>query len=213
LWLDSRCGVYGNVDGIDVNQMRSRPVHIKAADAARRKSEMTGSDYRFARARRPALIATACLLMAAGLAGTAALGQDQSAAPPADTIIARKTVMDTLSSKMDALEAATASTKKIDLAAASEQADTVSVLLMAFPHMFPAATNQWKPNVDKDPGTDTFAAPEVWTRYADFYKQATAASKLAFDASRATREAEFRTTMAQLRTACDGCHAAYMKTD
>src|SRR5271168_3794396 len=108
---------------------------------------MTGSNHRLARPRH-ALIATACLLLAAGLAGSAAQGQDQSAATPADAIFARKTVMDTLSSKMDALETATSSTKKIDLAAANEQADIVSVLLMAFPHMFPAATNQWKPNVD-----------------------------------------------------------------
>jgi cytochrome c556 len=158
------------------------------------------------------LIATACLL-AAGLAGSAVRGQDQSAATPADAIFARKTVMDTLSSKMDDIETATAGTTKIDLAAANEQADIVSVLLMAFPHLFPAATNQWKPNVDKDPGTDTFAAPEVWTQYADFYKRSTEASKLAFDASRATEEAEFRTAVKKLRAACDGCHAVYMKTN
>jgi cytochrome c556 len=158
------------------------------------------------------LIATACLL-AAGLAGSAAQGQDQSAAKPADAIFARKTVMDTLSSKMDDIETATAGTTKIDLAAANEQADIVSVLLMAFPHLFPAATNQWKPNVDKDPGTDTFAAPEVWTQYADFYKRSTEASKLAFDASRATEEAEFRTAVKKLRAACDACHAVYMRTN
>jgi cytochrome c556 len=173
---------------------------------------MTGSSHRFARSRQPAPI-VACLLLAAGLGGSAALGQDQGAATASDAIFARKTVMDGISSKMDALETATSSTKKIDLATANEQADIVSVLLMAFPHMFPAATNQWKPNVDKDPGTDTFAAPEVWTKYADFYKQATAASKLAYNASRATQEAEFRTAMTQLRAACDGCHAVYLKTD
>jgi cytochrome c556 len=157
------------------------------------------------------LIAT-CLL-AAGLARSTALGQDQSAATPADAIFARKTVMDTLSTKMDDIETATASTAKIDLAAANEQADIVSVLLMAFPHLFPVATNQWKPNVDKDPGTDTFAAPEVWTQYADFYKRSTEASKLAFDASRATEEADFRAAVKKLRAACDGCHAVYIKTN
>jgi cytochrome c556 len=192
------------VIGLDVRSSR------KAANAAGR-SEMTGSEPRFARVRRPALSAATSLLVAAG--EPLRWARIRARIRRADTIIARKTVMDTLSSKMDTLEAATASTKKIDLAAASEQADTVSVLLMAFPHMFPAATNQWKPNVDKDPGTDTFAAPEVWTKYADFYKQATAASKLAFDASRATQEAEFRTTMTQLRAACDSCHAVYLKAD
>jgi cytochrome c556 len=172
---------------------------------------MTGSNHRAARPRQAMLTAT--VLLAAGLAGSAALGQDQSAATPADAIFARKTVMDTLSSKMDEIETATASTQKIDLAAANEQADAVSVLLMAFPHLFPPATNQWKPNVDKDPGTDTFAAPEVWTQYADFYKRSTEASKLAFDASRATQEAEFRAAVTKLRAACDGCHATYMKTN
>jgi cytochrome c556 len=203
-------------NGIDVNHIRSRSIDIKAARAAGRIREMTGSNRRLGRQRTLSVMAG--LLLAASLTGSAARGQDQSAATPsdaiiADAIIARKTVMDTISQKMDALETATASTKKIDLAAANEQADIVSVLLMAFPHMFPAATNQWKPNVDKDPGTDTFAAPEVWTKYADFYKQATAASKLAYNASRASQEAEFRTAMTQLRAACDGCHAVYLKTD
>jgi cytochrome c556 len=169
---------------------------------------MTESSYPLARPRRRTLMAAACLVLA-GLAGSVARGQDQGAATTADAIFARKTVMDTLSSKMDVLEAATAGTAKIDLAGANEQADIVSVLLMAFPHLFPPATNQWKP----DPGTDTFAAPEVWTKFGDFYQQATAASKIAFDASRATEEAELRAAVAKLRTACDGCHATYMKTN
>jgi cytochrome c556 len=173
---------------------------------------MTESSQPLAPPRRHTLIAAACLMLA-GLAGSAARGQDQGAATPADAIFARKTVMDTLSSKMDVLEAAIAGTAKIDLAGANEQADTVSVLLMAFPHLFPPATNQWKPNVDKDPGTDTFAAPEVWTKFGDFYSQATAASKIAFDASRATNEAGLQAAVAKLRTACDGCHATYMKTN
>jgi cytochrome c556 len=179
----------------------------------REKADMRGSDHCSAPSRRPALVVGACLLLAAGFAGSAALGQDQSAAMPSDAIYARKTAMDTISEKMDALEAATASPKKIELEGAREQADVISVLLMAFPHMFPPVTDQWKPNVDKDPATDTFAAPEVWTKFADFYKQAGDASKLAYDASRATREADLRSAIAQLRTACDGCHATYQKTD
>jgi cytochrome c556 len=173
---------------------------------------MTEPSQSFAQPRRGRLIAAACVMLA-GLTGSVAQGQDQSAATPADAIFARKTVMDTLSSKMDVLEAATAGTAKIDLAGANDQADTVSVLLMAFPHLFPPATNQWKPNVDKDPGTDTFAAPEVWTKFGDFYGQAAAAAKIAYDASRAADEAELRAAVAKLRAACDGCHATYMKTN
>ena len=121
--------------------------------------------------------------------------------------------MDTISEKMDALEAASAADRKIDLSAAHEFADVISVLLMAFPHMFPAATNQWKPNVDKDPAVDTYAAPEVWTKFSEFYKRAGDASKVAYNASRATGEAEFKAAVGELRGACDSCHAAYQKTD
>jgi cytochrome c556 len=163
------------------------------------------------RARRSRIL-IAALLAGAGLAAPAC-AQDQSAATPPDTIFARKTVMDTISEKMDALEAASASDRKIDLGAAHELADVISVLLMAFPHMFPAPTNQWKPNVEKDPAIDTYAAPEVWTKFSDFYKRAGDASKIAYNASRAAGEAEFKAAVGALRNACDGCHAAYQKTD
>ena len=133
----------------------------------------------------------ATLLIGSGLMGLVlfglaapALAQDQSAATSSDAIFARKTVMDTISEKMDALEAASAANRAIDLAAAHEQADALSVLLLAFPHMFPAATNQWKPNVEKDPAVDTYAAPELWTKFPDFYKRAGDASKMAYTASR-----------------------------
>jgi hypothetical protein len=117
------------------------------------------------------------LLVGSGLAAPAG-AQDQRAATPSDTIYARKTVMDTISEKMDALEATGASDRTIDLGAAHEFADVISVLLMAFPHMFPTATNQWKPNVDKDPAFDTYAAPELWAEFSDFYKRAATPPRL-----------------------------------
>jgi cytochrome c556 len=152
------------------------------------------------------------LLIGVGLAAPSG-AQDQSAATPSDTIFARKTVMDTISEKMDALEAASASDRNIDLGAAHEFADVISVLLMTFPHMFPAATNQWKPDVEKDPALDTYAAPELWTSFPDFYKRAGDASKIAYRASRASGEAEFKAAVSELRGACDACHATYQKTD
>jgi cytochrome c556 len=157
----------------------------------------------------------AAVLLCAGLlgSGSLALGQDQSAATPQDAIVARKTAMNTLSDKMDTIEAAIASGKKLDLEDGHANADVISVLMMAFPHLFPPSTNQWKPNVDRDPATDTYASPDVWTKFADFYKQATAASKAAFDASRADDEGAFKAAIAQLRTGCNACHAAYLKAN
>jgi cytochrome c556 len=155
--------------------------------------------------------AAAAALVAGVLAGTVALGQEL---PPAkETIFARKILMGAIDMNMDEIETMLVAEGKLDLAEGREHAETISTMLMAFPHMFPPPTNQWKPGADRDPATDTYAAPDVWANFADFYQRATAASKLAFDASRAKRVDEFKPLIAQLRAACNGCHAAYMKTD
>src|SRR5262249_4443535 len=69
--------------------------------------------------------------------------------------------------------------RKFDAAEAQDHADTISIMLMSFPHMFPAATNQWKPGADRDPATDTYASPDLWANFVDFYQRASNASKLA----------------------------------
>src|SRR5262249_31501172 len=86
-------------------------------------------------------------------------------------------------------------------------------MLMAFPHLFPASTNQWKPNVERDPGRDTYASPDLFTNYADFYARAAAAAKTAYRASRAQQDGDFKTYVAELRGACDSCHGLYLKSD
>ena len=147
------------------------------------------------------------------MAGCIALDQDKSAAMAPDTIFARKIVMDTINNRMDELEGMLASADKFDLAEAREHADMISVMLMAFPHLFPPSTNQWKPNVERDAGRDTYAAPDLWTNFADFYGRAGRASRVAFSASRAKQQSEVKTLTAELRTACNACHATYLKSD
>ncbi len=161
---------------------------------------------------RLAMLAGAVLAGVVGL-GCVAFGQDQGAAPAKDTIFARKILMDTIGFNMDEIETMTNSSDKIPLSDAHDHADVISVMLQAFPHLFPPATNQWKPNVDRDAATDTFASPDVWTRYSDFYERADTAANVALDASRAEAESEFRALAAKLRAACDGCHAIYQKPD
>lgn len=145
------------------------------------------------------------------MAAVAAHGQDP-AAMAADAIVARKTVMGGLSDKMDDIETALAA-GKVDLDQAHAAADTVSIFLMAFPHLFPAATNQWKPGVERDPATDTFSSPDVWTAFPEFYRLATAAAKSAFAASRSQNEAELKAAIAGLRLQCNACHTAYLKSN
>jgi cytochrome c556 len=155
------------------------------------------------------------VVLAAWLLATpcTALAQEQGVTPPKDTIFARKILMGSIDMNMDEIETMLSPGGTLNLAEGQEHADTISIMLMAFPHMFPAPTNQWRPGADRDPATDTFASPEVWSNFADFYQRATAASKIAFAASRAKRGNDFRALIVQLRTACNSCHAAYQKID
>jgi len=164
------------------------------------------------RSPQTAVMAGAILLAGVGMS-TLAPGQDRSAAIAKDAIFARKILMDAIGHNMDEIEGMMASPKGVDMAEAGEHADNISVMLMAFPHLFPADTNQWKPNVERDPGRDTYAAPELWTNYADFYARAAKASKVAYNASRAQQGSAFKTFAIELRAACDSCHAAYLKSD
>jgi cytochrome c556 len=175
---------------------------------------MRSVEMNLPRPRRRMALEAACAGLAAGLMVTSfvALAQDQSAATVKDVIFARKTMMDTLSDNMDQIEMMI-SINKIDIADAHEHADTISVMLMAFPHLFPPASNQWKAtNPDPDPVADTFASPDVWSKFSDFYKRANDASKTAFDISHADKADELKSATQKLRVACNGCHAAYLKT-
>ena len=148
-------------------------------------------------------------LTIAVMAGPAS-AQDQPAA--SDTIFARKILMGAIDMNMDEIETMLAPEGKLVLADAQEHAETISTMLMAFPHLFPAATNQWKADANRDPATDTFANPDLWTNFADFYQRATEASKIAWSASRAKQADEFRPLIGQLRQRCNACHALNLKT-
>ena len=150
--------------------------------------------------------------LCAGALSSMAWGQERGTTPPKETIFARKILMDSIGRNMDELEA-NAGSAKVDLAEGRDHADIVSVMLMAFPHLFPQNTNEWKPNVDRDPGSDTYAAPAIWAGFADFYKRAGDAAQIAYQVSRAETEQAFKDQVAQLRVACDSCHGGYMKKD
>jgi cytochrome c556 len=161
---------------------------------------------------RRAVFAPLVGIAMAGVAGASAVSaEDQASPPPKDTIFARKIIMDSIGSNMDEIETMTSSPGKISMSEAHEHADMISVMLQAFPHLFPSTTNQWKPNIARDAAIDTLASPNVWTNYSDFYVRANDASQVALDAARAGTEAEFRTLVGKLRMACDACHASYQK--
>ena len=157
--------------------------------------------------------------MAVAIAGLAAsflatsfvaMAQDQSAATAKDVILARKTLMNSIMDNMDRI-GSMISLRKIDLHAAQEHADNISVMFMAFPHLFPPTSNQWKENAKLDPATDTIASPDVWTDFADFYQRAATAAQTAYEMSRAPNEDEVKRLNRALGIACDTCHALYLK--
>jgi cytochrome c556 len=154
-----------------------------------------------------AVIAALTVTMPANSAGP----QELPAAK--DTIFARKILMGAIDMNMDEIETMLAPEGKLDLAEGQEHAETISTMLMAFPHLFPPSTNQWKAGAERDPATDTSASPELWTNFADFYARADEASKIAWSASRAKRAADFRGFIGQLRERCNGCHALNLKID
>ncbi len=84
----------------------------------------------------------AALAIGVLIAAPFALGQEPSGPPPKDTIFARKILMGAIDMNMDAIETMLAPNGKLDAAEAQEHADTISIMLMSFPHMFPAGTNQ-----------------------------------------------------------------------
>ena len=142
-----------------------------------------------------------------------AVATSQAVPPAKDTIFARKILMSSISDNMDEIEAMLEPGGKFETAEAREHADLISIMLLSFPHMFPPATNQWKDGATRDAAHDTFASPDVWTRFQDFYARAKSASDVALQAAKAASFAEYKARAAELRTACDACHALYLKID
>jgi cytochrome c556 len=164
--------------------------------------------------RRVAALAAALSVLLIFLLGAQlSLGQEAGVTPPKDTIFARKILMGSIDLQMDEIETMLAPEGTLNLAEGQEHADIISIMLMAFPHLFAASTNQWATTVDRDAATDTYASPDLWPNFADFYQRANAASKIALDASKARRADSFRNSIMELRAACNGCHALYQNTD
>ena len=161
--------------------------------------------------RMALLISGACLAVA--LTGVSSVvAQDQNPASPKDVIVARKTLMNTIGTNMYPIDEML-ETGKIELAAARIPLKSISAMLMTFPHLFPGNTNLWKPGTVRDPATDTLADAAVWESRSFFYRDAMAASKYAFEASRAENVADFRKSARDLRLTCDGCHSTYQHKD
>ena len=157
-------------------------------------------------------IGGACLAVTLIGASSVAFGQEQNPATPKDEIFARKTLMSSIGTNMYVIDGML-ETGKIDLVSGRANAESISAMLMAFPHLFPDSTNLWRANAVRDPATDTLADAAIWESRSFFYKEAMAASMYAFDASRAQNVTDFGRSARDLRQTCDGCHSTYQHKD
>ena len=148
---------------------------------------MTAQTRSSSRPRRSAAAAIACGALATGLIATSvvASAQDQSAVGIKDVIFARKALKDVVCDRMMEIERMIA-VGHVDLDQVHVQAGAISVMLMAFPHLFPPSSNRWKADNNQDPESATLASPDLWTDFPDFYRQAAAAANTASELSRAS---------------------------
>jgi cytochrome c556 len=158
--------------------------------------------------RAPVRLASAGLTAVLVATSFAAVAQDQRAAIVKDVIFARKTLMNFMCDKMTDIETMIA-TGRIDMRSARRNADAIAAMFLALPHLFPPGSNQWNPNATPNPETDTYASPEVWTGFANFYRLSAASAQSAHDMSRAANVDEFKSRARELRIICDECHALY----
>jgi len=127
-----------------------------------------------------------------------------------DVIAARQLLMDGIESEMMVIELALQGNAP-QLDDLKARADRISTLLTAFPHLFPPQT---KPGVAADGSPiNTTATPAIWQNFDAFYGIAKDAAATAYDASQAGTSDKFGEQAKKLRSACDGCHAQYMKVE
>lgn len=129
-------------------------------------------------------------------------------------VMARRNLMAAVGRHMDEINGMLEPGRTLDPHEATEQADDIAVLLMAFPHLFPRGTNNWSKAFEQaEPAKVTQASPAVWAESRTFRAQALAASQLATDASRARDADGFRRLARDLNAACAACHQHFRREE
>ncbi|HET8748931.1 MAG TPA: cytochrome c [Ramlibacter sp.] len=131
-----------------------------------------------------------------------------------EIVLARRNLMAAVGRHMDEIDAMLEPGRQLDPHEASEHADEIAVLLMAFPHLFPAGSNNWSKALEQaEPALVTRAAPAAWKQRRAFEAQARSASQLATDASRAPDADAFRRRAQALEATCEACHQQFRREE
>jgi cytochrome c556 len=87
-------------------------------------------------------------------------------------------------------------------------AEAISAMLDAFPHLFPPTTNVYDPKVEQP---ETLALPAIWKNFDSFYQLAAAASKAAEAMGETHGKQQLRKASLALRASCDACHTLFLR--
>ena len=129
-------------------------------------------------------------------------------AGPVDTaeiIEARRVLMRQVQRSMQPIDAFTVEGTG-DAATVRAAAETIEAMMLAFPHLFPPATNLYDATLSEPP---TIALPAVWEGFATFSAAAEKSERTAAAVAASTDAASLRTAAVALRTSCEDCHARF----
>ena len=124
-----------------------------------------------------------------------------------EIIEARRVLMLRIEELMKPIDALTVE-ETGDRPALRSAAASIEAMMLAFPHLFPPATNLYDANVRESPTT---ALPAIWDDLPAFRTLAAEAEGAAATIVQTDEMETLRTAGRALRASCDGCHARFMK--
>ena len=160
------------------------------------------------------------LRLAAAVAAFSCVGVTQAANPvptegPGWTGVTQ--VKDVITARQELMEHAEILMEPIDTITVKEvkneeelrqNAEAISAMLGALPHLFPPTTNLYDPKVTEP---KTLALPAIWKNFDNFYQLAAAASKAAEAMGETHGKQQLRTASLALRASCDACHTLFLR--
>jgi hypothetical protein len=127
---------------------------------------------------------------------------------PQDVIAARGELMEEIEHLMQPIDTFQV-VDTDDLNGLRLAANTVHVMLLAVPHLFPPTTNLYDSKAETPA---TLALPAIWKDFDTFYRLAGAASKAAETmADTPAGKQQLRAEGLALRASCDACHALFLR--
>jgi cytochrome c556 len=126
---------------------------------------------------------------------------------PRDVITARQELMEHMEILMQPIDTITVEeVRNVDQL--HSNAEAISGMLLAVPHLFPPTTNLYDPRVLEPV---TLALPAIWKDFGTFYKIAASAFKAAEEMETAEGKGPLRAASLKLRASCDACHELYLR--